>query len=50
MRPRIERRRAQLGRWLLYPLIVLSATALAGLASASPPVEAPSAQTPGAAP
>ena len=38
MQPSIERRRAQVGRWLLYPLIVLSATALAGLATASPPV------------
>ena len=37
MRTRIERRRAQVGRWVLYPLIALSATALAGLAIASPP-------------
>ena len=38
MRIRIERRHAQVARWLLYPLIALSATALAGLAAASPPV------------
>lgn len=36
MQTRIERRRARVGRWLLYPLIALSATALAGLAIASP--------------
>ncbi|MDB5746460.1 MAG: hypothetical protein JWP72_1308 [Massilia sp.] len=34
MEPRIERRRAQCVRWLLYPLIALSACALAGLVSA----------------
>jgi probable HAF family extracellular repeat protein len=37
---RIERRHAQVGRWLMYPLIILSATALAGLAMASPPAPA----------
>jgi len=35
MKRRIERRRLQLGRWLMYPLIALSATLLAGLAAAS---------------
>jgi hypothetical protein len=41
MRPRIERRRAQVGRWLLYPLIALSAAALAKLATAAPPTGSP---------
>jgi hypothetical protein len=36
MKTRIERRRAQVGRWLMYPLIALSAAALARLATASP--------------
>ena len=36
MDPRIERRRARCGRWLLYPLIAVSACALAGLVSAAP--------------
>lgn len=35
MKTRIERRRAQVGRWLMYPLIALSAAALAGLAAGS---------------
>lgn len=39
MQTRIERRRARVGRWLLYPLIALTATALAGLAIASPPAK-----------
>lgn len=37
MQIRIERRRARVGRWLMYPLIALSASALAGLAVASKP-------------
>jgi hypothetical protein len=37
MQPRIERRRMQCSRWLLYLAIVLSACALARLASAAPP-------------
>ena len=37
MQPRIERRRARCGPWLLYPLIAVSACALAGLVSAAPP-------------
>lgn len=43
MRTRIERRRAQCGRWLLYPLIAVSAMALAGLATAVPPASKPTA-------
>ena len=38
MEPRIERRRTQCARWLLYPLIAVSACALAGLVSAAPAV------------
>ena len=38
MEPRIERRRTQCSRWLLYPLIAVSACALAGLVSAAPVV------------
>jgi hypothetical protein len=37
MQPRIERRRMQCSRWLLYLVIVLSACALARLATAAPP-------------
>jgi hypothetical protein len=40
MQPRIERRRTQCSRWLLYLVIALSASVLARLASAAPPLEA----------
>jgi probable HAF family extracellular repeat protein len=41
MQPRIEKRRSQAPRWLLYPLIAVSACALAALASAGAPAPAP---------
>jgi len=41
MQPRIERRRAQCCRWLLYLAIFLSACALARLATAAPMLETP---------
>ena len=43
MEPRIERRRAWCGPWLLYPLIAVSACALAGLVSAAPAAPPPAA-------